>query len=179
MSGYTIMYFPCTDAIVKLWSGVRFQYISTYLWGKVIMNIRAAVVAIVMAAGLLLATSGTLSAQGLPCVCPSIRIDVAKGVACPVTVCYRVSPMGYTTCVKIQPGGSLTIPCGDWQDACIQLCGGKCYPLFDPSADSRCTPTLQVGSVCCVLACRVQSPDERCPHIEITPVAFCLGVPCD
>ena len=142
-------------------------------------HMRAAVAAIVMVAGLLLATSGATFAQGLPCVCSTIRIDVSKDVACPVTICYRISPMGYTTCVPVQPGGSLTIPCGDWQDACIKLCDGGCHLLFDPSVDVECTPTLQVGSVCCVRACRVQSPDERCPRIEITPVAFCLGVPCN
>ena len=142
-------------------------------------HIRAAIVAIVMVAGLLLTASSAAFAQGLPCSCPTLRLDVAKDVACAVTICYRISPSGYTTCVAVQPGGSLTIPCGDWQDGCIQLCDGGCYPLFNAAAVSKCTPTLQVGPVCCVVACRVQSPDERCPHIEITPVAFCLGQPCN
>jgi hypothetical protein len=143
------------------------------------LRIRAAFVAIVMAFALLLTASSAAFAQGLPCLCSTIRIDVARNVACPVTICYRISPSGYTTCVAVPPGGSLTIPCGDWQDACIQTCGGRCYPLFNAADDRDCTPTLQVGAVCCVRACRVQSPDERCPRIEITPVAFCLGQPCD
>jgi hypothetical protein len=142
-------------------------------------HIRAAIVAIFMAAGLLLSSASTVVAQGLPCVCSTIRIDVTKDVACAVTVCYRISPSGYTVCTPVQPGSSLTIPCGDWQDACIQLCGGGCAPLFNANAASVCTQTLQVGPVCCVRACRVQSPDERCPHIEVTPVAFCLGQPCN
>ena len=143
------------------------------------LHIRAAFVAILMAAALLLTAPSATFAQALPCVCSTIRINVADNVACPVTICYRVSPSGYTTCVAVSPGRSLDIPCGDWQDGCIQLCGGKCYPLFNSNADSKCTPSLQVGSVCCVRACRVQSPDSKCPHIEITPVAFCLGQPCD
>src|SRR4051812_20133189 len=142
------------------------------------LRIRAAFVAIVMAAALLLTASSTTFAQAAPCVCSSIRIDVANNVGCAVTICYRVSPSGPTICVPVQPGSSLDIPCADWEDGCIQLCGGGCYALFNANA-SKCTPTLQVGPVCCVRACRVQSPDERCPHIEITPVAFCLGQPCN
>jgi hypothetical protein len=143
------------------------------------LRIRAAFVAVLMAAALLLTASSATFAQGAPCVCSTIRIDVANNVACAVTICYRVSPLGPTICVPVQPGSSLDVPCADWQDACIQLCGGRCYPLFNPNATSKCTPTLQVGPVCCVRACRVQSPDELCPHIEITPVALCLGQPCD
>ncbi len=140
--------------------------------------IRIAVVSMVIVGSLLATSATSLQAQGLPCVCPTTRVDVNKDVACAVTICYRVSPSGYTTCVAVKPGGSLSIPCGDWQDACIQLCDGGCWPLFDPTVDRECTPSLQVGAVCCVRACRVQSPDEKCPHIEIQRVALCLGQPC-
>lgn len=142
-------------------------------------RIRVAIAAIVMAGALMLGISSTTFAQALPCVCPTVRIDVDRDVVCSVTICYRISPSGYTTCVAVPPGGSLTIPCGDWQDACIQLCNGTCHPLFNSAAASLCTPTLQVGSVCCVRACRVQSPDERCPHIQISRVNLCLGQPCN
>lgn len=145
---------------------------------RLFSRLRIALVSIALVGGLLLATAATASAQIAPCVCSSIRIDIAKDVACKVTICYRVSPSGYTICEAVAPGGSLTIPCGDWQDACISLCDGGCYPLNDPAADVVCTPTLQVGPVCCVRACLVRSPDEKCPHIEVTPVAFCLGQPC-
>ncbi|MBS1912821.1 MAG: hypothetical protein JST22_12605 [Bacteroidetes bacterium] len=136
-------------------------------------HVRIAMVSMALAA-MMVAAAGTARAQ---CVCPTVRIDVLKDVACPVTICYRISPEGYTTCVAVAPGTSLTIPCGDWQDACVRLCGGGCYTLLNPAA-ARCSETLQVGPVCCVRVCHVQSPDEKCPHIEISGVALCLGQPC-
>lgn len=111
----------------------------------------------------------SLPAQTMQCPCGIINIKVDRDVACPVTICYQLSPLGPIACKTVTAGGSTTVPCPLYALG-IRLCNGSIHWIIQgtplPPVGS-CTPILTLGDDCCVRGCRVLDNAAMCPVFEI------------
>jgi len=134
------------------------------------MTRRNAIIRLVSLFIALLAVWGqSLTAQTLQCPCGIITLKVDSDVACSVTICYQLSPLGPIACRAVAPGGSTTVPCPLYALG-IRLCDGSIHWIIQGTPlppVGACTPTLTLARGCCVRACRALDDTAMCPVFEI------------